>query len=1120
MTPPAFQLENSRQFALPAGPTTLATYKHASSDFRIVFCPVPGPLVSSAFIVPTLAEGDEGLAHTLEHLIFCGSTINNYRRGYLDYLANRCLSTGTNAYTTEDHTAYTITTAGSEGMLEILPVFLEHVLYPTLREEQFVTEVHHLDGEAKHQGVVYCEMAGRENTEADLLDLAIRRLLFGNQTTYSRECGGLTGEIAQLKNEDIVRYHKRFYHLDNLTTIICGQIDPEAVFQKLTAVEGLLQRQPGTHEVPIIAVPKLRGKPGKVHTQIVKFPSSDEELGSIAFGWRGPPSEDIFTIVALDVLFRYLQETSASPFLQRFVERKDPYASQVDFDLRGFVETAIELVFSGVPYVSDSTDSDAMETDQSDEGSEYSDYESDIGSEHCDGMGEEDEVRDDLFDHGVYHNLMMDVLRDFAANGPSSPNAMQASLSRHRRKIWEALEEDPTESCATYIIPDVVRHYLAAGSGLKDTRAEGGKPVFGTRSEILGILDQLATLPLTFWSDLVKQWLINVPMVEVHMIPDRQMADAHAKKEVEEQDARAKALGKDGLAKLQVKLDEAVKANKVHLTDSVIATMPPVPDVTKAPMLAAKMEFAKMKPVQHGALRPFEACQIVQTETVFANLRLGLHTGQIPTDLRPYLPLFQELIFQSDLTLTTSTGETKVMDYREVARKCADLFVSYEAAVGFGNDVWSASWLSEVFMISASAEQGQWEKLVRFLTEVLVFSTFTEERIVTMAKNLLSNITEIKRDGPDMLNAVCSRVTLPFDNIDRAVDGQKNDLAISVFKQEAFIKDVLKTCKDGNSQHVIDALENIKCLLVSGSESRGPGFVQIAVPRGESGDLVNQVASIWDEQVTLYSKRTPESHMPVIQSTATTALPFPFPRQAYETAAADRTFGNAVVVPIPGVTTTFFAQIVPCDVLRPHPHPDFFAVTLLAEVLSRAEGPLYTAIRGQGYAYDASLHLSLWTGQLSFELYESSEPRRALIEFYDILHRLDTPAGFDETCSRFNVETARASVAYKYASAKSTSGGLVVGALRGALRGFESLEEEEAFQQGLYSVTVEQLRNAYAKYFVRFLDADTRITVATTAPDSGAETLRDQFLDAPDRPGKEDQYKVNFRIVDLKELKV
>ncbi len=46
--------------------------------------------------------------------------------------ANRCLAQGTNAWTDVDHTSYTLTTAGSEGFLNMLPIYLDHVLYPTL----------------------------------------------------------------------------------------------------------------------------------------------------------------------------------------------------------------------------------------------------------------------------------------------------------------------------------------------------------------------------------------------------------------------------------------------------------------------------------------------------------------------------------------------------------------------------------------------------------------------------------------------------------------------------------------------------------------------------------------------------------------------------------------------------------------------------------------------------------------------------------------------------------------------------------------------------------------------------------------------------------------------------
>ena len=54
----------------------------------------------------------------------------------LDLLANRCLASGTNAWTDTDHTCYTMTNAGSEGFLNLLPIYLEHILYPTLTVRQ------------------------------------------------------------------------------------------------------------------------------------------------------------------------------------------------------------------------------------------------------------------------------------------------------------------------------------------------------------------------------------------------------------------------------------------------------------------------------------------------------------------------------------------------------------------------------------------------------------------------------------------------------------------------------------------------------------------------------------------------------------------------------------------------------------------------------------------------------------------------------------------------------------------------------------------------------------------------------------------------------------------------
>src|SRR5690349_11462499 len=126
-------------------------------------------------------------------------------------------------------------------MNNVFPVFLDHILNPTLKDSQFMTEVYHVDADGKNQGfkfefypllgVVYCEMASRENTESDLLDLNLRQLLYQNQTTYSHECGGLTKDIQILTNEEIKSYHQQFYSINNTTAIFVGKINPKGLFE-------------------------------------------------------------------------------------------------------------------------------------------------------------------------------------------------------------------------------------------------------------------------------------------------------------------------------------------------------------------------------------------------------------------------------------------------------------------------------------------------------------------------------------------------------------------------------------------------------------------------------------------------------------------------------------------------------------------------------------------------------------------------------------------------------------------------------------------------------------------------------------------------------------------------
>ena len=62
-------------------------------------------------------------------------------KGIIDHFANRGFSNGTNAWTSTDHTVYTVSTAGGQGFLQILPIYIDHILYPRITDSAFLTEV-------------------------------------------------------------------------------------------------------------------------------------------------------------------------------------------------------------------------------------------------------------------------------------------------------------------------------------------------------------------------------------------------------------------------------------------------------------------------------------------------------------------------------------------------------------------------------------------------------------------------------------------------------------------------------------------------------------------------------------------------------------------------------------------------------------------------------------------------------------------------------------------------------------------------------------------------------------------------------------------------------------------
>lgn len=252
-----------------------------------------GPKVLGFFALATEIHDDSGAPHTLEHLCFMGSRSYPFK-GVLDKLATRAYST-TNAWTATDHTAYTLNTAGWEGFAQILPVYLEHVVLPTLTDSGCYTEVHHVDGTGHDAGVVYSEMQGVQNTQDELMELRSKRLLYPEGVGFRYETGGMMEQLRILTPDRIRQFHHEMYQPKNLCLVIVGEADHVNLLQILDDFEGSILNDIPKPEAPFKR-PWTESKQApplaKSSVEIVEFPEEDESTGEVMVKFFGPSCND------------------------------------------------------------------------------------------------------------------------------------------------------------------------------------------------------------------------------------------------------------------------------------------------------------------------------------------------------------------------------------------------------------------------------------------------------------------------------------------------------------------------------------------------------------------------------------------------------------------------------------------------------------------------------------------------------------------------------------------------------------------------------------------------------------------------------------------------------------
>ncbi|KIL70742.1 hypothetical protein M378DRAFT_6664 [Amanita muscaria Koide BX008] len=701
---------------------TVSKWRSRVTGLSVVHLDYDAPLVNGYFVVATEIFNDSGCPHTLEHLVFMGSKKFPYK-GFLDILANRGFSNGTNAWTDQDHTAYTISTAGEKGFLQLLPIYVDHILHPTITDAGFITEVHHIDGKGHDSGVVYSEMQGRENTSGDLMALRLQRLLDPPGSAYRSETGGLMEALRVLTADQIREYHGSYYVPHNLTLIAAGKFsDGTSSLLKVvqeqvepTIVEhrgGHGPRPPGWKRPFLETSSANRPAIAQTMKETVEFPEKDESMGELIICFMGPPPNAFLERKALDILGLYLTSSAVAPLNKEYIETDSPLCSYIYFgeDTRA---TRVNLPV----------------------------YINSIPTEHLDGFNERFKAS----------------LERVAGDGIDMQR-MSMVINRDERQLRRKLESAKGDAFSANIVTDFLYG------------AEDGSELKASTDEI-NQYAELRRWTNEQWSGLLRKYYIDSHAIVVIGKPSSSLADnleADEKARIAEQ---VKRLGSEGLAQAQKVLDEAKAEHAKPIPTEIITQfrLPSVKGISWIPVQSVQepgvgrtsrsnLTSALLKHVtSDGSQLPFFV-QYDHVESSFVSIHAFFSLNQLPARLKPLISTYLTAFFS--LPVIRQSGER--LTHEEVINKLDNETVSYDAGLGLSGTS------TDSFRISISVEVAKYETAISWLRDLVYGAQFDRERLQIAVAKIQQALPELKRDGSNILSSLTSQLLFGEDSIPRS----------------------------------------------------------------------------------------------------------------------------------------------------------------------------------------------------------------------------------------------------------------------------------------------------------------------------------------------------------------
>ncbi|KAJ2222616.1 hypothetical protein IWW45_008558, partial [Coemansia sp. RSA 485] len=321
---------------------------------------------------------------------------------------------------------------------------------------------------------------------------------------------------------------------------------------------------------------------------------------------------------------------------------------------------------------------------------------------------------------------------------------------------------------------------------------------------------------------------------------------------------------------------------------------------------------------------------------------------------------------------------------------------------------------------------------------------------------------------------------------------------ISIFEQEAFLKNIAQQAKSGKVEDIVGSLNRIRDALIRGNKA----FLAVSTPIGKSSQTyIEEYSRQWNACYEKYSAdRSSETNGKSIDVLSESTGKYPafgsngvFPIE-FATRMPDLESPVQVHFPLASVLSSCVQMrmknhicCVPTgkqsfeEELQNLPALEYHALYILTELISRMDGPLFSAIRGKGFAYGAYIYLNMWSGQLIFLCYRASDVPRAILSMRKLIE--DLGDNWDKYVDDFEINAARSTIVNLNTSKTCTPFNIVDHCILSNVYGYESAKQLNRWRNThLAAVGKKELRQVYDKYFKLLADPSNPMATVIISP--------------------------------------